>query len=500
MIIPNDTFAQDDEIDPEIIKLQNIINNLESQEYRNRYPGSEGNELTSVMLLERIQNSGLKPLNGVYKQDFKITIGLEMEGVNTVEISKLVERPGLPKERWGKATKEWTPGKQYMPVSISSNGTVSGEIAFVGYGITAPEINYDDYAGVDVKDKIVIILSDSVDGFTKRKEFQPYAWLSYKAKNAKEHGAKGVIFIKTLSDSSNTFYPLEAEERTEDIGIVAIQANRTAIAKYFPRHANLYPTEIELQKTQKPNSFNLENAMVTISVNLEVNEKTVSNIMGVVPGNDGSKSSEFIFVSSNFDNKRPKARSEEYKKKFPALFNDEKSTGFAGMIALIDRISKEPLSRPVVFVGFNAKVFDFAGAKYFTEYPPVPLKNIFTFINLDKLDKLKRDHVVILGENTSDVFPSLLEETAKEMEMKIEEPNWNVKGDYAMFYFENVPIVRISGGYALNLYERKHESDDVNYEGMVKLIDFTQKFMQKLDDLGTKPEYIPNSLFMGRVK
>jgi aminopeptidase YwaD len=492
------TYTQDEVQDTDLTALQELMQMLESDSFINRYPGTKGSELAQAYLLEQIQNLNMKPLVGVFKQDFSITTGLELKENNLMELTKLVERPGLPKERWSRATKAWSHGNEYLPISFSSNGTVEGEMAFVGYGISAPEIGYDDYEGIDVKDKIVIVLSDSADGRPLREEFLPYGWLSYKAKNAKDHGAAAVIFIKTLSDSANTFYPLDPESRTEDIGIIVVQANRTELAKYFPRHANLYPIETELQKTQKPNSFDLNNSFVKITVDIGVEQKSVANIMGVVQGTDPSKNNEYIFVSSNFDNRGPEARTEDYKRHFPRILNDEKSTGFAGMIQVMKKISESPLSRPVVFVGFNAKTFDFAGAEYFINNPTIPLSDIFCFINIDKIDKMKRNKVMMLGGTTSQQFPELLNKTATELELSVEEPGPKAKGDYTIFYYQGVPFLRVSSGYEFNLYNRRHESDDINYSGMLKLVDFTDLLLRNLDQLDSKPIFIPNSLIMTR--
>jgi len=493
-----DLFSQETEENLDVTELQKLMQTLESDDYVNRYPGNRGNELTASLMLEQMQNLGMKPLNGIMKQDFNITVGLELKPNNLMELTKLVERPGLPKEKWGKSTKKWTCGNEYLPISFSANGTAEGEMAFVGYGITAPEINYDDYAGIDVKNKIVIILSDSADGRPLREEFLPYGWLSYKAKNAKEHGAVGVIFLKTLSDSANTFYPLEPESRTEDIGIIAVQANRTELAKYFPRHANLYPMETELQNSKKPKSFDLTNSSVKITVDIGIEQKTISNIIGVVPGTDDSKKDHYILVTANFDNRGPAARTEEYKRHFPNIFNDEKSTGFAGMLHLMNSVSKSPLSRPVVFIGFNAKTFDFAGSEFFISNLPVPLTNIFCMINLDKLDKMKRDKAILLGGSTSEAFPAIISTITAELSLSSEEPGPKAKGDYTAFYYKGIPFIRVSSGYEFNLYNLRHESDDINIEGMAKLVKFSELLIRKIDLLNTKPNFISNSLIMTR--
>lgn len=97
---------------------------------------------------------------------------------------------------------------EFMPGSNSAPGTVSGELVYVGYGITAPELNYDDYKNVDVKGKIIIMQSGIP--YTKNDSVQaswtPYAYHRYKFKNAVEHGAKGLLYIGTIANPNTSYF------------------------------------------------------------------------------------------------------------------------------------------------------------------------------------------------------------------------------------------------------------------------------------------------------
>ena len=92
-------------------------------------------------------------------------------------------------------------GKDFLPLSFSSDGEISGELVFAGYGISAPKLNYDDYSGIDVKDKIVIVLRYTPEGNDPKSPFYNYASLRYKATNAREKGAKGIIFTPPFSQN-----------------------------------------------------------------------------------------------------------------------------------------------------------------------------------------------------------------------------------------------------------------------------------------------------------
>lgn len=96
--------------------------------------------------------------------------------------------------------KEYQVGIMFQPFSLSAGARASGEVVFAGYGITAPELNYDDYAGLDVQGKIVLVMTHepqetNPQGPFRRPETFHYTEIRYKVINAREHGAKGIIIV-----------------------------------------------------------------------------------------------------------------------------------------------------------------------------------------------------------------------------------------------------------------------------------------------------------------
>lgn len=100
---------------------------------------------------------------------------------------------------------------QFMPGSTSASGTVKGEVVYVGYGITAPELGYDEYQGVDVKGKIVLMEREVPVDPDKEpdvfKKWRPYSLHQYKVKNAHDHGAAGMLYIYHIANPNCLYIP-----------------------------------------------------------------------------------------------------------------------------------------------------------------------------------------------------------------------------------------------------------------------------------------------------
>jgi len=272
---------------------------------------------------------------------------------------------------WQSIPKNWNVNIVFQPLAISENGTVTGEVAFVRYGITSKDIAYDDYEGIDVKGKIVIVLSDSAEGQPKDERFIPYSKLSYKAMNAREHGAIGVIFVKVQSDSANTFYPLKVSSMAKKSGIVTIQASRTEIAKFFPSSANLYPVELEMQRTKKPKSFIIPNTTVSITVDLETEKIDVPNIVGLIQGTDPVLSNEYIVIGAHFDHLGWGTENSLYRGKVPQIHNgaDDNASGTSAILYLAEKLAKAPLRRSVIVIAFNGEEEGLLGSSYYVKNP-----------------------------------------------------------------------------------------------------------------------------------
>src|SRR5258708_21160552 len=170
---------------------------LASSDMRGRASGSPELEKAESCIGEMLRSMNLKPLAGdSYYQDFEVTASARLGTQNKLSYSSGRKKTALKVQQ------------DFVPLNLSSTGRISGEVVFAGYGITAPEYNYDDYAGLDAKDKIVLVLRHEPQEFDDKSVFEGkvytvHAQIFSKAVNAKMHGAKAVLMINDAEAHRN---------------------------------------------------------------------------------------------------------------------------------------------------------------------------------------------------------------------------------------------------------------------------------------------------------
>ncbi len=478
---------------PESQKIASYVSYLASDELEGRFPGTKGNQLAADFIESKFKEFNLKPISNQYRQYFPFATGIKFTEKNTIVWEKLIERPGVPKEMWKSFPKTWTLGQDYRPLHISENGSVTGEVVFVGYGITAKDINYDDYEGIDVTGKIVIVLSDSAEGKPKDERFTPYSSLSYKAMNAREHGAIGIIFVKVLSDSANVFYPLKTFGPKQKSGIIAIQANRTEIAKFFPAGANLYPTELEMQKTKKPKSFLIPNTKITITVELETEYVQIPNIVGLVEGSDPKLKNEYVIVGAHFDHLGWGTENSLYRGKTPQIHNgaDDNASGVAAILYLAEQIAMNPPKRSVLFIAFNAEEEGLLGSSHFVKNSLVPLENIVLMMNFDMVGRMQNNKLNVFGTGTSTTFEKVVDSLAAIDSLLLTKGSEGYgPSDHSSFYGAKIPVMFMFTGAHSDYHMPTDDPEKIDADGILKVCNFALKILDRFGNAFDKPDYI----------
>lgn len=465
-------------------ELKEHIKYLASDELQGRKPGTQGADKAADYIAAEFQKLGLNPINGSYKQAFKIRSGYKLGSGNSLDFDVVVPRPGLPRENWQRRKQTLQTNVDWVPLAFSDNKSISGEIAFVGYGISATEFSYDDYEGIDVNGKIAIIIMGTPDSKSKEDKFSPYKSNRYKATNAKNKGAIGIIFVKEQGDSMNVFESLSAGLDANNSGIVAIQMNRLSLGKFFPKGKNLKGCEEKINETKKSESFILPDRFVNISINLEEEFAETHNVMAILEGTDSKLKNQFIIIGAHYDHLGWGAANSRYTGKIPQIHNgaDDNASGTAAVLEIAEKIKLNPTRRSIVFMAFSAEEMGLLGSKFFTDNPTISLENSNAMINLDMVGRLRENALTVFGSKSSPDYEKIINDANNDSLFNIKIVASGIgPSDHTSFYQNGVPAIHIFTGIHDDYHMPSDDWDKINYEGIDEIVKFVNEIVLEID-------------------
>lgn len=266
--------------------------------------------------------------------------------------------------------------KDYFPGSCSSNGKITAEVVYVGFGIMAPELDYDDYKGINVRGKIVLaepgvpVLSEEDPG--KLKEWSPYASLRYKMKMAKVHGARGFLLneLAVLPDTehiSGLIVSNVGQNVTDDI-FSAVGKSHVEVLKRIKKNLN-------------PMSFRTRQVFTLQNMTEFHSRGKGYNVIGFIPGSDPLLKEDVIIIGANLDHKG-------FCYEVMPGANDNAS-GIAVLLGAAEALSKsvEKPRRSILFLALGSHEQGFLGAQTYMKHPAFPLKNTKAFIGIERIGR-----------------------------------------------------------------------------------------------------------------
>ena len=318
--------------------------------------------------------------------------------------------------------------KDFLPFNFSGNGTAGAGVVFAGYGITAPEYNYDDYAGLDVKDKIVLLLRHEPQEFDEKtvfagKVYTTHAQMTNKAVNARFHGARAVIFVNDVSNHTDADaldrFSTNVGPNSPDIPFVQI---RGEVADKWLAMAgtSLKAWIAEVDKDLKPKPVAIPGLAIDMTVEVVREKKDVPNVAAYLPG----ETDEYVIVGAHFDHlgmgeQSSMAPSEAGK----AIHHgaDDNASGTAGLVELAWHLSGQPkLKRGVLFLAFSGEELGLLGSNYYVNHPLLPLDKAVAMINMDMIGRIKERKVFIGGTGTGDGFTPMLDKAKLNTKLQLD--------------------------------------------------------------------------------
>jgi hypothetical protein len=481
------------------LRMRQDVSYLSADAREGRGPGTAGIDDAADYIAAEFRNIGLKPAPNAHGYFQKFTISNEPQLEPGAKLAAT-----LPEG--GKA--DFTIDTDFSPLALGEGGKFAGkELVFAGYGITAKEeslkLDYDDYAGLDVKGKIVLILrrepqlEDEKSAFAGKRN-TAYAEFRHKATNAFQHGAAGVLMVNNIagSEGKDPILPFRGAGMGRNSTIPFVQISRAkgeAILKAAGA-PTLEALEKEIDADGKPHSRELKGVKVDMDISIVRKAVSVKNVVGVLEGS-GPLADETIVIGGHYDHL---GFGGEGSLAFGSrdIHNgaDDNASGTSMVIEIARRLASrpDPLPRRVVFMLFSAEERGLLGSQHYVENPLYPLDNTVAMINFDMVGRMNDNQdLTVYGTGTSPSFESIVDGLGKAAGFNIKKiADGSGPSDHQSFYLKNIPVLFFFTGTHKDYHRPSDDADLIDIKGMGRIADMTELVILDLLRRPDRPKFV----------
>jgi Peptidase family M28/PDZ domain/PA domain len=464
---------------------------LASEDMRGRATGSPELERAAEFLRGQFRALHLKPIeHDSYYQDFEVTTSAKLGEDNQFSYRE--------SDRKAKAIKFQ---QDFVPLNLSTAGHVAGGVVFCGFGITAPEYNYDDYAGVDVRGKIVLVLRHEPQEYDEKSVFEGKVYTLHsqifsKAVNAKMHGAKAVLLVNDVEAHSTETDELEKFGGTAgpaNSGIEFLQVRAETVDKWLEKSGkDLRTLEQGIDKDLKPRSFALPGAFeVDVNVDIRREIKTVHNVGGYLPG----ETAEYVIVGAHYDHL---GLGEQYSLA-PSLAGtvhpgaDDNASGTAGVLELAHWFAQGPKPhRGILFLAFAGEELGLLGSNHYANHPDLPLDKCVAMINMDMIGRIRDHKIYVGGIGTGSTFAPLVKRAAERntLDADLTETTGYGSSDHTSFTAKQIPVLFFFSGLHSDYHKPSDTWDKIDAPAAVTCLHMVSDVIEGLSRDEGRPEFV----------
>ena len=492
-------FADSTYVGPSQARMKVDVGFLAADAQDGRAPGTRGIEASADYIAASFKESGLKPAAGAegYFQPFTIRGNPALAGSPTLRFQ-------------GPAGAEVVAEKgAFQPLAIGSSASLAGvPVVFAGYGISAKDesmkLDYDDYAGIDVRGKAVLVLrrepqlDDEKSAFAG-KMTTTYATFAHKATNAFQHGAAALLIVndaaglKGAEDQLLRFNAAGVEENSP-IPIIALSratADRLLADSGLPKLAE---AEQAIDADLKPRSLPLPGWTLDASATIERKGLATKNVVGVLEG-AGPHADETIVVGAHYDHLgHGGLASGSLAFLSGDIHNgaDDNASGTAMVMELARRLARRPdsLDRRIVFIAFSGEEKGLLGSRHYVEHPLYLLDKTVMMINFDMVGRLnEKGELTVMGTGSTPGLEALVDAIGTSAGFKVKKVKGASDGfggsDHESFYQKGVPILFPFTGLHADYHRPSDDSERINFAGMARIADFGELLLL---DVARRPD------------
>ncbi len=524
---------------PAVSRLAADAQYLASDELAGRDVGSPGIALAGEFIAQRFQQLGLvtELFDGSPYQEFTIpgpaTLGAEAHNRLQFDSSQAASPLQL--------------GTQFTPLALGSSGSFSGEVVFVGYGITAPELNYDDYANLDVRGKVVIALRKEPGQDDPESRFEgdrpsQHAFFSSKELNAAVHGAAALLLINdqvTVAKAGRDEIPglTDAGRPVSSQQIPTLYCLRAAVEPLLQQALGKSLQELEdaIERAQAPHSYALPGIGAQGETLIVQSQTAVRNVYGLLPG-QGNLADQYIVIGAHYDHVGMGGAGSLAPGTI-AIHNgaDDNGSGTAVLLEAAHLLSSRlrpsrsasgtvggtsgtvggtsgtvggrsdtvggadaawPVEarRSIIFVAFTAEERGLLGSKHYIRNPRWPLEQTVAMLNMDMVGRMQGNSLTVYGTGTAEEFSELIDRAAQPLGLSI---NQQAAGfgpsDHASFYEVGIPVLHFFTGLHNDYHRPGDDFEKLNVPGMASISALVTDIAAQLATLADRPTHLQSS-------
>jgi aminopeptidase YwaD len=357
---------------------------------------------------------------------------------------------------------------------------------FAGYGIRAPDLEYDNYKGLDIKGKLVVVYRFGPEGDDPKSRYSTYYPLRYKGMIARDLGAAGLLVVSETAEDDELI-PLRKDSSFGTSGIPILSVKRSVIEGWMKRSGKAFPD------SKNPNdklSFDFPDLQVSLASHL-IREKSKSeNVLGWLPAETPTK--ETLVFGAHYDHLGLGVEG-SLSPKWGIVHNgaDDNASGVAGVLELarVFGSRKNTLNRNILFIAFGGEELGVLGSSYFVKNPVIPLDDIVAMINMDMIGRLREKKLVVGGTGTSPAWNGILDEANVDGLKITKNEDGYGPSDHSMFYAKDIPVLFFFTGAHAQYHKPEDDANLIEYKGMVTVVNYVERVAEKILAMPSRAQF-----------
>ena len=451
-------------------EVESIVRKLCSIEFAGRLTLAKGQLEAADYLAEEFKKIGLKPgPSGSFIEPFDARVNSRATKMNALTLTD-------------KSGKDYVLDidKDYLPLVGSVPKTlVRGELVYVGYGLVTE--TWNDYNGVDVTGKVVLVLRGSPGEGRAVSNGQ-------KARTAKEKGAIGILFVGPSAEGRSELPRLTRQQGIpEDLELAGAGID----GRFLKMMAGVDVSSARSAKAPASKSLDWKIQVITET---ERNEGKSQNVIGYLPGNDPKLKDEFIIIGGHFDHLGWGEVGSRTGVEMIHHGADDNASGTAGVVAIARAMAAEKANRrTIIFQCYSGEEVGLVGSNAWATQNEAMLPKVSAMINMDMIGRARQNNVYVYGCTSSDSWPAIVSSVTQPGLNLVQKPNVRGDSDQASFARKKVPVLFFHTALTEEYHTEKDTPDSLNYKGLADICMAVSKVALAVDKLNTNLVWNPKA-------